>query len=41
MADHGEQPSPNWGQDVAKWTFILTVVLAVLYVGAVFAFILK
>lgn len=41
MADHGDRPSESWGHDVAKWTFILTMLLTVLYVGAVFVFILK
>lgn len=41
MADHSDRPSENWGHDVAKWTFIFTVILAALYVGAVFVFILK
>ena len=41
MADHHDRPSENWGPETAKWTFIFTVVLAVLYIGAVFAFILK
>ena len=35
MADHGDRPTESWGNDVAKWTFILTVILAALYVGAV------
>ncbi len=34
MADH-DHNDENWGADVGKWTFILTVVLAALYVGAV------
>lgn len=41
MADESDRTSDSWGHDVAKWTFILTVVLAVLYVGAVFVFILN
>lgn len=40
MADDGKRPPDTWGNDVAKWTFIMTVVLAVLYVGTVLIFIL-
>lgn len=39
MADHSDRPSDDWGNVVGKWTFILTVVLAALYVGAVLVFI--
>ena len=39
MADHSDRPSDDWGEVVVKWTFILTVVLAALYVGAVVLFI--
>ena len=35
MADHSDRPSDDWGNTVGKWTFILTVILTVLYVGAV------
>jgi hypothetical protein len=34
MAEHGDRPSEEWGDFVAKWTFILTAILAALYVGA-------
>ena len=37
MAEHEEKPDD---QKVAKWTFYATALLAVLYVGAIFAFIL-
>lgn len=40
MAGHDDKPSETWGNDVAKWTFIFTVVLAVLYIGTVLLFIL-
>ena len=40
MADDRD-PSDDWGNFVAKWTFIWTVILAVLYVGTVFIFILR
>jgi len=35
MAGHEERSDDQWGNEVAKWTFILTLALAVLYVGAV------
>lgn len=38
MAD--EDRSEDWGNGVARHTFHATVVLAVLYIGGVFAFIL-
>jgi hypothetical protein len=41
MADHEERPSDDWGDVVAKWTFISTAVLAVLYVASVFIFIMR
>ena len=40
MADPSDQPSDDWGDTVAKWTFIFTVILAALYIGAVILFIL-
>jgi len=40
MADEDNR-DPSWGDSVAKWTFIWTLILAVLYVGSVFAFILR
>ena len=40
MAGNDDKPSDDWGSEVAKWTFITTVVLAILYVGSVFLFIL-
>ncbi len=40
MADHHDEHDDDWGTTVAKWTTICTVVLAVLYVGSVFLFIL-
>ena len=42
MADHDDHSSDDgdWGNQVAKWTFISTVVLAVLYVGSAVAFVL-
>jgi hypothetical protein len=41
MADHSDRPDDDWADGVAKWTFISTVILAVLYCGAVFVFILR
>lgn len=35
MADHGDHSDDDWGNVVGKWTFILTVILTALYVGAV------
>jgi hypothetical protein len=40
MAEEETPPSDDWGTVVAKWTFISTLVLAALYVGSVFLFIL-
>ena len=40
MAGYDDPHDDEWGTTVAKWTTICTVVLAVLYVGAVFLFIL-
>lgn len=37
MAEHEGQ---DWGQQVARWTFWLTALLAVLYVGGIFFFVL-
>ena len=39
MAD--EHENPEWGHQVARWTFIVTIVLAVLYVGVVVVFVLS
>ena len=39
MADHSARPSDDWGNTVGKWTFILTVILTVLYVGAVILYV--
>ena len=38
MAEHEDRPDLD--HQVAKWTFWLTAILAVLYVGGIFAFIL-
>lgn len=32
---HDDRPDPAWSHRVSKWTFLLTVALAALYVGAV------
>lgn len=40
MVGNDDDPTGDWGDNAAKWTFILTLVLAVLYVGAVVLFIL-
>jgi len=40
MAGHDDHASDeNWGNEVAKWAFILTVILAALYVGAVIVYV--
>lgn len=40
MADSPDHASDaNWGTTVAKWTFVLTVILAALYVGAVIVYV--
>lgn len=39
MAGHSDRPTDDWGMLVGKWTFILTVVLAALYVGAVIVYV--
>jgi hypothetical protein len=40
MAEHEDRSQDeNWGASVGKWTFILTVVLAALYVGAVVVYV--
>lgn len=41
MGDHEERPKDDWGDMVAKWTFLATLVLAVLYIGCVFVFIMR
>ena len=41
MSDQSDRPDDDWADVVAKWTFVFTVVLAVLYVGSVFVFILR
>ena len=35
----GDGFDANWADDTARWTFILTVLGVVLFVGAVFLFI--
>jgi hypothetical protein len=40
MAEHSDRPPDDWANHVAKWTFVATVVLTVLYVGGVVAFVL-
>ncbi len=40
MADHGDhEADAHWGATVGKWTFVLTVVLAALYVAAVVVYV--
>jgi hypothetical protein len=41
MGEHSDRPPDDWGDVVARWTFISSVVLAVLYVGSIFVFILS
>ena len=41
MADHGsDRPTDDWGDQVAKWTFISSIVLAALYIGSAVVFVL-
>lgn len=40
MAKLEERPPDGWGDDVAKWSFILTLALAVAYVAAVFIYVM-
>lgn len=40
MGDSSDHTPDDWADQVAKWTFILTVILAVLYIGTVLLFIL-
>lgn len=39
MADFEERPGDDWGDVQAKWTFICTAILAVLFVAAVFIYV--
>lgn len=39
MVDQDPSHEAHWGASVGKWTFILTVVLAALYVGAVVVYV--
>jgi len=40
MAEHEDRAADaEWGTTVAKWTLILTVILAALYVGAVLVYV--
>jgi len=41
MADHDDRPDDDWADVVAKWTFVSTVILAVLYVASVFVFVMR
>ena len=41
MSDDNDRPDDDWADVVAKWTFVSTVILAVLYVGTVVIFILR
>jgi hypothetical protein len=41
LGDQSERPDDDWADWMAKRTFAFLVVLAVLYVGTVFAFILR
>ena len=40
MAEHGDRPPDDWAEVVARRAFISSMILAVLYVGSIFAFIL-
>jgi hypothetical protein len=39
MAEPHDHPDEDWGLAVGKWTFLLTVVLAALYVAAVIVYV--
>ena len=39
--DHDERPGPDWGDNVARKTFNATLILAILYVAAVFIFVMR
>ena len=40
MADSSDKATDaNWGTTVAKWTFVLTFILAALYVGTVIMYV--
>ena len=39
MAD--SEREDQWGHTIAKWTFVLTVIGAVLFIGAVVLFVLS
>ena len=41
MAGQDHRPDDDWGNWVAKRTFIATLILAVLYVASVFAFVMR
>ena len=41
MADDKDHASDDWGNVVAKWTFILTVILAALYIATVIFYVLR
>lgn len=41
MGAHDDRPDDGWADWTAKWTFISLAVLAALYVGSVFLFILR
>ena len=41
MSDDQDHFDDDWADVVAKWTFVFTVVLAVLYVGSVVIFVLR
>jgi len=39
MAEHSDRPSDDWGPVITRWTFVVAVILAALYVGAVVLFV--
>ena len=41
MADDDDRRDDEWGNFVARRTFLLTVILGALYAGSVFFFILR
>ncbi len=41
MAEDRDHSSDDWGNTVAKWTFLFTVILAALYVATVIFYVLR
>ena len=41
MGDMEERPPDDWGTVAARWTFISTLILAVLYAAAVYIMVMR